>query len=59
MLLPLIVVIYIVFHIPAIVMLIIGLAKLKKKPETAKVLLILAGIYFVIGGGICASILYH
>jgi len=38
-------------------MLIVGLNRLKTKPESAKSLLIIAGIYFVVGGGICLSIL--
>ncbi len=55
--LPLIIIIYLVCHIPAIVMLALGLTKLKTKPETAKKLLIAAGIYFLIGAGICGAIL--
>ncbi len=47
---------YLVLHLPAIIMLIIGLVLLKKKPKTAKVLLIIAGVYFLIGGGICGAL---
>jgi hypothetical protein len=50
-------VLYIIFHSPAIIMLIIGLNKRKSDPDKSSVLLIIAGIYFVIGGGICASML--
>ncbi|MEO7308836.1 MAG: hypothetical protein ABIX01_00445 [Chitinophagaceae bacterium] len=56
-LMPLVVVIYLVCHIPAFIMLGMGLAKRKTKPEAAKKLLIAAGIYFLIGGGICGAIL--
>lgn len=48
---------YLVLHIPAFILLIIGLFKLKAKPESAKKFLILSGIYFLIGGGICGSLL--
>ena len=55
--LPLIIIIYLVCHIPAIIMLILGLKRLKTRPENAKKLLIAAGIYFLIGGGICGALL--
>lgn len=51
----LIFIIYLIFHIPAIILLLLGLSRLNTKPENAKKLLIAAGIYFLIGGGICAS----
>lgn len=50
-------VLYIVLHIPAIVLLFIGLYLFRKRPILAKVLLIIAAIYFIIGGGICYSLL--
>lgn len=53
----LIITIYLVFHTPAIILLILGLTRLKSRPENAKKLLIAAGIYFLIGGGICGAIL--
>jgi hypothetical protein len=56
-LLPIIIIIYLVCHIPAIIMLILGLNRLKTRPENAKKLLIAAGIYFIIGGGICGALL--
>jgi len=46
-------VIYLFLHIPAIILLVTGLKRLKTNSENAKNLLILAGIYFLIGGGIC------
>lgn len=49
--------IYLVCHSPAIIMLIIGLVRLKTRPENAKRLLIAAGIYFLVGGGICGAML--
>jgi hypothetical protein len=52
-----IIIIYLILHSPAIIMLIIGLARLKTKPESAKTLLIISTIYFIIGGGICGSLL--
>lgn len=53
----LVIIIYLVCHIPAIILLILGLIRLKSKPENAKKLLIAAGIYFLIGGGICGALL--
>lgn len=53
----LIIIIYLVCHIPAIILLILGLTRLKTRPENAKKLLIAAGIYFLIGGGICGALL--
>jgi hypothetical protein len=38
-------------------MLIVGLKRRKTKPESAKVLFIISGIYFLIGGGICGLLL--
>jgi hypothetical protein len=38
-------------------MLVIGLNRLKTKPDNAKKLLIAAGIYFLIGAGICGAML--
>ncbi len=53
----LIVVIYLICHSPAIIMLIIGLRRRKTRPESAQKLFIAAGIYFLIGGGICGALL--
>jgi hypothetical protein len=52
-----IIAIYLICHSPAIIMLIIGLFRLRRKPENARKLLIAAGIYFLIGGGICGKLL--
>lgn len=49
--------VYLVLHIPAIILLVLGLKRLKTRPENAKILLIIAGIYFLIGGGICGALL--
>ncbi len=49
--------VYLVCHSPAIVMLAIGLRRLKTKPTSAKVLLIISGMYFLIGAGICGTLL--
>ena len=48
---------YIIFHLPAIIMLITGLVKRKKKPVNAKTWFILSAIYFLIGGGYCGLVL--
>lgn len=48
---------YLVCHLPAIIMLLIGISKRKTKPITSKVLLILAGLYFVIGAGMCGALM--
>ncbi|MDD2798921.1 MAG: hypothetical protein PHV20_10045 [Bacteroidales bacterium] len=53
----LVIIVYIIFHAPAIILLFLGLKNLKKKPERAKTQLIIAGIYFLIGGGICGTLL--
>lgn len=50
---------YLFFHFPAIILLVLGLTSLKKNPEKGKKLLILAGIYFLVGAGICGKILYQ
>lgn len=51
----LIIIVYLVCHLPAIILLIVGLVRLRSRPENAKKLLIAAIIYFMIGGGICGS----
>lgn len=48
---------YFVLHIPAFIMLIVGLTLRKTKPETAKILFVLTAAYFVIGGGICSKLI--
>ncbi|MBT30086.1 MAG: hypothetical protein CMO01_10540 [Thalassobius sp.] len=48
-------ILYLIGHSPAILLLIIGFALKKSKPKAAKVLFIIAGIYFVIGAGVCGS----
>ncbi|MGR6087508.1 MAG: hypothetical protein ACU4F9_05000 [Arcticibacter sp.] len=53
----LILIIYTIFHIPAFVMLRMGLKQLKTNPTYGKKLLIGAGVYFIIGGGICGALL--
>ncbi len=53
----LILIIYIVLHLPALALIIVGLAKLSSRPDQAKSFLILGGIYFLIGGGICSAFL--
>lgn len=40
-----------------LILFIIGLILLKKKPKTAKILFIIGAIYLIIGIGICGSII--
>lgn len=47
--------IYLVAHLPAIILLIIGLKRLKTKPKGAKIMLIISGVYFLVGAGICGG----
>lgn len=48
---------YLVFHIPAFVLLFIGLYKRTKQPAKAKNFIIAALVYFIIGAGICGSMM--
>lgn len=52
-----VVIFYLIAHIPAFIMLIVGGALQNKKPKTSRILYILSGIYFLIGGGICGLML--
>lgn len=47
--------VYLILHIPAIIMLILGLVWRKTRPKTSKTLLILTLVYFLVGAGICGS----
>jgi hypothetical protein len=40
-----------------IILLIVGLVRIKSRPENAKKLLIAAGILFLIGAGVCGALL--
>ncbi len=46
-----------VAYSPAIIMAIIGFVKLKKNPKTAKILFIIAGVYVIVGLGICGAMI--
>ncbi len=48
---------YLVFCIPAFLMLIVGVFTRKKHPEFAKGYFIAACIYFLIGAGLCGLLL--
>lgn len=49
---------YLIFHTPAFIMLSLGLRDLKnEKIVRGKKYFIYAGIYFLIGGGICGAFL--
>lgn len=50
-------IVYLIFHSPAFILLIIGISKFKNDRQTAKKLFIAAGIYFLIGGAICGSMM--
>lgn len=52
-----IIILYIIFHLPAFILLFMGLSRLVDRPKNAKVLLTIAGVYFLIGAGICGSIM--
>ena len=48
--------IFVLLYSPAIIALLIGLFRLRKKPNSAKKFLIFAGVYVIIGLGICFSL---
>ena len=48
------IVLYLLFHFPAFMMLLWRLKNFKKDPIQAKKVLIAAGIYFLVGGGLCS-----
>lgn len=52
-----VVLLYLIWLAPVIIMLLLGLSRLYSRPESAKKLFIAAGIYFMIGGGICRSMI--
>ena len=47
---------YFIAHIPAFILLVLGFVRLKTRPKNAKTLLIIAAVYFVVGGGICGAL---
>lgn len=51
------VLIFLLLYFPAIIALISGLKQLKETPDNAKGLLIFAVVYFIIGFGICGSMM--
>ena len=46
------------FWMIPIIMLIVGIIRLKKRPKNAKDLIIIAGVWLVIGGGACGSVFF-
>ncbi len=48
----------IIFWMIPVIILIVGLTRLKSRPKNAKTLIIIAGIWLVVGGGFCGSMLY-
>lgn len=52
-----IILITILAHLPAIIMAVVGASILKSKPIAGKVLLAFAGVYLIVGLGICGKIL--
>jgi hypothetical protein len=52
-----IILIYFILHIPAFILLFIGIDKLKTKRELGITLLIISTVYFIIGGGICGQLM--
>lgn len=53
----LIIMAYLICHIPAFILLGVGLHKRSKKEESSTGYLLAAAIYFLIGAGICGSII--
>jgi hypothetical protein len=49
--------IFSIWLVPPVLLVIIALAVSKKNPKTFKTLLILAGVYFLVGLGICGSMM--
>lgn len=47
----------VVLFLPPIILLIVGLVQLFKKKSSAKVYLIIAVVYLLVSGGMCASFL--
>jgi hypothetical protein len=41
-----------------IILLIVGLVRIKSRPENAKKLLIAAGVLLLVGAGVCGAILF-
>ncbi len=54
-LLAMVIIIYLVCHLPAIIALIVGLVKWKSNRSLAKKLLIFSAIYFIVGFGVCTG----
>ena len=50
-------IIFLIMHLPSIVLGIIGLAIKKNKPKAAKTLFIIAGVYLVISYGTCGAMI--
>jgi hypothetical protein len=46
-----------VYWVTTIVLLLVGLVRLRSRPDNAKKLLTLSGVLFIIGGGICGLLL--
>lgn len=53
----LILIVYLTLHLPAFILIFLGYVNRNTNPERAKTYFIAAGIYFLIGGGICGAIL--
>ena len=56
-LLPVIIIGYLAMHLPAFILLAIAYAIRDSKPKASKVLNIIAVVYFVVGAGVCGSML--
>lgn len=51
------IVLFAIFWLIPIVMLIVGLTRLKSRPQNAKILLIVSGIWLVVGLGCCGGLM--
>lgn len=52
-----IVVVILLFLSPVVILLILGLNRLQSRPKNAKILFIIAGVYLLVGLGVCGSLL--
>ncbi|MFK7773348.1 MAG: hypothetical protein AB8F94_14465 [Saprospiraceae bacterium] len=47
----------VIFWSIPVIILIVGLTRLKSRPKNAKTLIIIAGVWLVVGGGACGAML--